>query len=1084
MAPALLVAIVLAADVYAQQRPQPPIDRLRILAAADSADALVDAVRAHPDDARELVRVLMVQASAVSAPNSDSTVARARRVSSAVARAWADSFLVIQVERFARMTPTERRAKIAADSLRWRGNTALARSGVAAALALWREGLRRSTTIADSAGMAASIGNIGAGYYRAEELDSAERYLTRARTIADAIGDRRTALNALGTLGGVARDRGELRRAGELYASALALRTRVGDQRGAAADHNNLGMLAADLGDLDAASAHYEEALALATRHALPDAEAIALMNLGNVASVRGEYVEAARRYEAALAIYRASRSEADAAFVLHNLGLLALRRGHYRTARARLEEALAIFARAGTVTDRVLVRSDLSSVAAAMGDLREAMTQLDRAERLLTTAGEDPDLAAGLALARADVSAQLNTLPDAERQYARAEALYRRAGDRAGEADAQQGHAVLLAERGQYAQALGLLRAAVRTQAASIDRRPVALTQLMIGHVLHRQDDLVAARRVLQGAVDSLAALRDAAGEAAALGALGDVELDAGAPLVAESLYRRGLARLGERSALTSSWQLRAGLGYALRRRGALVAAATELRAAIADIERMAATLPLEERRSTFLADKWDAYGELAMTERALGDAGAAFATSERMRARQMLDLMARGRVAPAPASDSTLVERAQDAQRRVGELTRTLEREEGEAATLRGPDRGAAPSGITREALARAQQDYEALMLALRENETAYGQIARGEHVSWRDVARRLAPDEALLEYLVLDSTAVAFVVTRDSVRVVDLDIGRRALGSLVEFARDMMVRPQPGAAAPPTKGWREPLRQLHRYLVAPVEETGALDGVRRLIIVPNVELHYLPFAALVRDARGRAAGEFLIERYEIGYAPSASVWVRLGSRRASPASGILALAPRIEALPGSREEVEAIRQLYGSEATVLTGGAASERAFRGAVGRHGIVHLATYGVLNKHNPLFSFVSLHPGTGEDGRLEVHEVFSLALNARLLVLSACQTALGSGAIADVPAGDDWIGLARAFLGAGAANVIATLWPVEDRSTARLMANLHRSLRAGEPEISAVASAQRAALRNSATADPFYWAGIVLVGGR
>ena len=76
-----------------------------------------------------------------------------------------------------------------------------------------------------------------------------------------------------------------------------------------------------------------------------------------------------------------------------------------------------------------------------------------------------------------------------------------------------------------------------------------------------------------------------------------------------------------------------------------------------------------------------------------------------------------------------------------------------------------------------------------------------------------------------------------------------------------------------------------------------------------------------------------------------------------------------------------------------------------------------------------LFSFVQLSGGGGDsDGRLEVHEVFGLSLSARLVVLSACQTGLASGAVADVPAGDDWVGLVRAFLGAGAQNVIATLW--------------------------------------------------------
>src|SRR5207245_6682039 len=102
-------------------------------------------------------------------------------------------------------------------------------------------------------------------------------------------------------------------------------------------------------------------------------------------------------------------------------------------------------------------------------------------------------------------------------------------------------------------------------------------------------------------------------------------------------------------------------------------------------------------------------------------------------------------------------------------------------------------------------------------------------------------------------------------------------------------------------------------------------------------------------------------------------------------------------------------------------------------------GIVHLATYGVLNKHNPLFSFIELGAGGGEDGRLAVHEVFGLTLNARLLVLSACQTGLAAGALADVPPGDDWVGLVQGFLFSGASNVLATLWLVQDLASAPLM---------------------------------------------
>jgi CHAT domain-containing protein/Tfp pilus assembly protein PilF len=1077
------VAVVLAAIGFATGLPaqQPPTERIRILALRDDGASLIDAVRDYPDDSREVVRLLLIEAGRRRAESADSVLALARRVGSAYASAWEDSFPLTQVTRFARMDARRRAAKLASDSIRRAGNAAQGR-GVDAALTLWREAFRRSTAIGDTAGMAAALGNVGAGMYRLAELDSAESFLERARNLAESVGDRRTAVNALNTLGSVAKDRGDLRRAQVMYSRALDLRSRIGDMRGAAADHNNLGLLSAELGEIDEARTHYEEALSIARRHAHDEPAAAALLNLGNAASVEGEYADAVRRYGEALAIYRASNNEADAALVLHNLGLLALRRGDYATAKARLTEALAVFARVGTPADIVLVRRDLASVAAAAGDLRGASAQLQRAEQLVRNEG-DPELIAGVALARADLAVQLNSLAEAERQYTRAERLYRRAGNSVEQAEAQQGLAMLLGERRQYTRALTSLRAAARTQSNSGDRRPAALTLLMIGHIQHRQGDLAGARRTLEQATDSLRALGDAVGEAGALSALADVELDAGRPLAAEALYRRGLSRLTRRPATTVSWQLHAGLGRVLQGRGAFADAATEFRASVEDIERVAATLTLEERRAAFLADKWDVYGYLALVERARGDSTAAFAASERMRARQMLDLLARGRVMRPVAMDSALVEREQDLRRRIAELTQRLEVEESTVSARRGSELADDPGpepGVAREALARAQEQYAQLLLEIREDASSYGPIVRGDVVSWRDVARRLSDGEVMVEYLVADSSTVVFVVTRDSLRLLDLDVGRRTLESLVDFARGTMTRPKTTMSSA-RAAWRAPLRRLHEHLIAPLERAGVLARARRLIIVPHAELHYLPFAALIR--RGQR-DEFLVERYDIGYAPSASVWMRLGERLTPPASGLLALAPRSGALPGSREEVEAIRALYGRQATVLTNGAASEAAFRTAAPRYGVVHLATYGVLNKHNPLFSYVALNPSGDVDGRLEVHEVFGLELNARLLVLSACQTALASGLVSDVPAGDDWVGLVRAFLGVGAGNVIATLWPVEDRATAKVIEMMYRRLRRGETELASLSGAQREALRNSATADPFYWAGFVLVGGR
>ena len=155
----------------------------------------------------------------------------------------------------------------------------------------------------------------------------------------------------------------------------------------------------------------------------------------------------------------------------------------------------------------------------------------------------------------------------------------------------------------------------------------------------------------------------------------------------------------------------------------------------------------------------------------------------------------------------------------------------------------------------------------------------------------------------------------------------------------------------------------------------------------------------------------------------------------------------------------------------------------AFASWLADYRLVHLASFGVLNKQNPLFSYVALRSAGDEDGRLEVHEIFGLSLKADLVVLSACQTALGAGALGDVPAGDDWVGLVQAFLYAGSARVLATAWPVADRPTASLMTMFYEELRTGVPEDVALARAQRAALRRPETGSPLYWAGFVLTGG-
>ena len=1063
--------------VLVAQSPQ-DVAEMRALARDGPDSVLVGRVRQRNDAARKALSQLRTAAGR--GDSADVALIAAERLAGAYAVAWQDSFFVRQITRFRSLSPAARQATLAADSIRLAGNAAL-RTGADAALQAWRESLRRYEALADTAGIASVLTAMGAGFHSAQQSDSAEAYLALAQGYAERIGDARMLGNALSILGILSWQRGDLQRARDFYTRAKPFRERSGDVVGFAVDQTNLGAVTFSLGDFAGARRAWEAALPAARSLGEAEGAALILSNLAGLAQREGDYTDAAARANEALSIYRERGNRVYEAQVLVNLGRLAMMRGDFPAAVTTLSEAAGIMRRIGSGPSINAIDNyvALSQARAHMGDVQGARTELQRAEALAARRDRPNSGAslAALARARADLAFEFNELAEAERQYGRAQRLAQGSGIQEKEEQflAELGMARVLLKRESYQRAQVVLKRLLLRP--STDPQDRAEIRLGIGLAAWRGGDTATARRVFGDAIDTLRSLGAAKDEAEALATLGDLEVSAGRALAAESLYRRAITGLGARPA-RSAWQLHAGLAGALRRRGALAEAASELRAGIGQIERASGDLPLPEHRAAFRADKWDVYVELALVERERGLTETAFEASERLRERQMLDLLARGRIAEGEAGRG-LASREQDLRRRMADLTRQLEAPPDSESGLRDPAHADAGTEATHAALARAQEAYRDLLIDMHEADPAYTALVRGEIAPARAVMAALAPDEALLEYLVGDSTTAVFVVTADSLVALDLHVSHSALTASVDFARATLASPTEGAAR---RAWRAPLRRLYRQLVAPVETSGLLAGKRRLLIAPHLELHYLPFAALLQPGPPEQP---LVERYLLEYVPSASVWLRLRERAAPPApGGVLALAPHAEALPGSRAEVAAIRRTYGERAQTLVGTPATERAFRTLAPEQEIVHLATYGVLNKHNPLFSYVELGAGGGQDGRLEVHEVFGLTLRARLLVLSACQTGVGGGALADVPPGDDWVGLVQGFLYAGASNVLATLWPMADVATAGLIERFYRELAAGRSEAEALALAQRAAARDPRTAHPFFWAGFALVRGR
>jgi CHAT domain-containing protein len=301
-----------------------------------------------------------------------------------------------------------------------------------------------------------------------------------------------------------------------------------------------------------------------------------------------------------------------------------------------------------------------------------------------------------------------------------------------------------------------------------------------------------------------------------------------------------------------------------------------------------------------------------------------------------------------------------------------------------------------------------------------------------------------------------------------------------------------------------------RLSEMVLAPV--AGRL-GTRRLVVVADGALQYVPFGAL--PAPGAPARPLILD-HEIVTLPSASVLPRLRRHpRDRPVAdrGVAIFAdpvltiddPRVERsalpsaraaearsgtrvslkrLPFSREESDTIAELAGPGGVFAVTDFAANRAAATAtaIGRYQRLHFATHALIDTEAPRLSGIVLsqvtRAGTPQDGFLRLHDIYNMRLGADLVTLSACQTAMGK----DV-SGEGLIGLTRGFMFAGAPRVVASVWRVRDRATSELMRRFYDGMLTRRlPAAAALRAAQVSMLKEPRWAAPHYWAGFVLHG--
>jgi CHAT domain-containing protein len=313
-----------------------------------------------------------------------------------------------------------------------------------------------------------------------------------------------------------------------------------------------------------------------------------------------------------------------------------------------------------------------------------------------------------------------------------------------------------------------------------------------------------------------------------------------------------------------------------------------------------------------------------------------------------------------------------------------------------------------------------------------------------------------------------------------------------------------------------YRRQATRLSQQLLQPISRM--LVGKRALVIVADGSLHRLPFEVLfLPDTSSRGdlrALPYLIRRFAISYAPSASVLVELQHDPHQtapkgfiafgdpiydpPAAGVFASALRatspagrinLQPLPYSHTEIDGIAKLFArDDRELFFGEAASEENVKAPdrLARYRLVHFSTHGYINETRPRFSglVLSLQPVNpqsairdpqSEDGVLSAYEIFNLKLKADLVVLSACETGLGKEV-----KGEGLMSLTRAFMYAGTPSVVVSLWNVNDESAADLMIRFYRNLQTGKSKSEALRQAQLETINDNGF--PFFWAPFVLVG--
>jgi CHAT domain-containing protein/Tfp pilus assembly protein PilF len=853
--------------------------------------------------------------------------------------------------------------------------------------------------------------------------------------------------------------------------------------------------------DLPAALTAYRHALGLARRAGDLHRQALVLRRVGQVAESLDRRGDALAAFGASLDLYRRCDDRWEEALLFYSIGRLHRLASAQSEALAAYTEALVRFGELGdasrqasALNDLGLIHTERAAMQQAIDCYRSALVIWRRTGNLRSEAITLTNLG--------EVYASMRYNERAAKLFRQALALHRRTGEEAAEAAVLDSLGTVQRRMGAHREALAAFAHALRLMRRHHDRHGEAIVLNSQGATLFRLGDFDQARSLYRQAFD-LAQQIDEPGTAAyARVNLGWLDETQGSPASALDHHRAALATFRELGDVRGETSALFGVARAERRRGRLPAARASAEAALAKIELLRSGVEDEGARSAFLADRHSYFEFLVDLLMEMGEPAVALEVSERGRARVLLDLLRSGRVdlAQGVAPDLLQREREVAAQLQAVELERLRRSQRGRRAET--ADLDAALTSLTEE--------LHDLRGRVRTQNPSYAALAMAEVPALAEVRRQLGDDTLLLEISLGEERSFLWLIGRRLLvhRVLP---ARREIEAQARRARRLLQQ----SHVPLYRRQLElVLQDLGRTLLGPI--AGRLDAAR-LVVVADGELQLFPFAVLPVPATATAAAAPLITRHEIVQLPSIAVLQVLRDRGTArpPAAKTLAVfgdpvfhratarrSPRAGApldddaaetgfsptwfrsLPSSRREAEAILGLVPPDRRLAALGrdARLDRVLGGELRDFRILHFATHGLLNDEHPELSGIALSQvtadGTPRGAILWAHQIYGLDLPVELVVLSACQTALGKEV-----RGEGVIGLTRGFMHAGATRVVVSLWNVSDEATAELMTRFYQALlRQGMPAAAALREAQLSLREERRWSSPYHWAGFVLQG--